>query len=177
MIHQSLFPHALATLLLFGITTASVAGDGESGTIGALAGNYYYGDGLAINCSLVVKPEGRFSFRWRGCLGLYGMNEGSAKIESNHLILTPEQPNDSTGFGGTLTDFVVVRWGDRLYLIPKEDGKRFCNEVKLGREPRSKLHGSFYLRRGDCDKKVTGLPTVPKEWESWLQKQPLERVK
>ena len=105
------------------------------------------------------------------------MNEGAAKVESNHLILTPEQPSDSKSFGATPTDFVVVRWGDRLYLIPKEDGKRFCNEVKLGREPRSNLHGRFYLRRGDCDKKVTGLPTVPKEWESWLQKQPLEREK
>jgi hypothetical protein len=63
MIHQSILPNALTTLLLIGITTASVAGDGEQGTIGALAGNYYYDDGFAINCSLVVKPEGRFSFR------------------------------------------------------------------------------------------------------------------
>ena len=133
--------------------------------------DYYYGDGLGVNCSLDVKPDGRFSFMWRGCLGVYGKNEGGAKLVNNHLLLTPEQPNDSGGFGGTPTDFVAVRWGNRFYLIPDESGKAFCDEVNRGWEPRSNAHGRFYLRRGDWQKKVSGLPIVPKKWEAWLQKQ------
>jgi hypothetical protein len=133
-------------------------------------GSYYYGDGLGTNCSLVVKPKGRFSFVWRGCLGLYGKNEGGAKVVKDHLILTPEQPNESRGFGGTPIDLVPVRWGDRLYLVPANSGKAFCDSVNQEQEPRDNIHGRFYLRRGDWEKKVTGFPTVPKEWEPLLSK-------
>jgi hypothetical protein len=145
--------------------------------LAGISGSYYYGDGLGINCSLVVKSEGRFSFIWRGCLGVYGKNEGIARVVKDHLILTPEQPNDATGFGGTPTDFIPVRWGDRLYLVPKDAGKGFCSLVNEGLEPRSMPHGNFYLRRGDEGKEVTGLPNVPKEWESLLQKKPVGHQK
>ncbi len=60
----------------------------------------------------------------------------------------------------------------RETLVPKEDGKRFCDKVNEGREPRSQPHGFFYLRRGDWGKKVTGLPNVPDAWKSFLQKKP-----
>jgi hypothetical protein len=176
---------ALLILLTFGLARVDMAGDadrnpskkGEKVAIEAIAGSYYYGDGLGTNCSLVVKPEGRFSFIWRGCLGLYGKNEGGAKIVHDHLILTPEQPNDPKGFGGTPTDFVKVPWGERLYLIPANAGHEFCDAVNQGREPRSNSHGRYYLRRGDAKKIATGLPTVPKAWVEWLQKNPVEDQK
>lgn len=144
--------------------------------LAAIAGNYYYGNGLGTNCYLDVQPEGRFSFIWRACLGVYGQNEGGAKVVKDHLILTPEQPNDSIGCG-TATDFIPVRWGDRLYLVPQDAGKAFCSQVNEGSEPRSNVHNHVYLRRGDWEKKVTGLPVVPKEWESLLQKKPVDRQK
>ena len=59
----------------------------------------------------------------------------------------------------------------------KEAGKAFCSLVNEGLEPRSNVHGRFYLRKGDWEKKVTGLPIVPKEWESLLQKKPVDRQK
>ena len=62
-------------------------------TVAALAGDYYKGDGLCMNCRLMVMPGGRFSYTWRGCLGIYGENEGTAKLIDGHLILKPEQPN------------------------------------------------------------------------------------
>jgi hypothetical protein len=149
----------------------------DNRSLAGIIGSYYYGDGLGMNCYLDVKPEGRFSFIWRGCLGVYGQNQGGAKVVKDHLILTPEQPNEPGGFGGTATDFIPVQWGERLYLVPKDAAKAFCSLVNEGREPRSNVHGRFYLRRGDWEKKVTGLPIVPKEWESLLQKKPVDRQK
>jgi hypothetical protein len=88
----------------------------------------------------------------------------------DHLVLLPEQPNDARGFGGTPTDFVPVHWGDRLYLAPAKSGAAFCDSVNQGEEPRDNIHGMFYLRSGDWEKKVKGSPTVPKEWESLLRR-------
>jgi hypothetical protein len=148
-------------------------GDRPQSPVAAVAGYYYLGDGLGVNCSLSVKPEGKFSFGWRGCLGVYDENTGGAKVVGGRLILSPERPNVREGFRGTKTDFYVVRWSDRLYLIPEGDQQEFCNAVNQGQEPRSRSHGRFYLRRGDWDRKVTGLPSVPQEWAPMLLKKPL----
>jgi hypothetical protein len=163
---------ALATCLVPSGETPS-KGDRPRSSVAAVAGNYYFGDGLGINCSLTVRQEGHFSFSWRGCLGVYDENMGRAKVVAEHLVLSPERPNVQEGFSGTRTDFHVVRWGDRLYLIPEGDKQEFCNAVNGGIEPRSERHGRFYLRRGDWDKKVTGLPRVPKDWSPLLLKKPL----
>jgi hypothetical protein len=48
-----------------------------------VAGEYYFGDGNGVNCSLTVKPESRFSLTWRGCLGVYYQNESQASGSSN----------------------------------------------------------------------------------------------
>ena len=138
--------------------------------VAEVAGEYYFGDGLGVNCSLTVTQEGRFSFVWRGCLGVYDRNSGEAKVEAGHLILKPERRNVRGGSRGTATDFIPVRWGERLYLIPEEEGRKFCNQANRGGEPRNGPHGHFYLRRDDWDKKVTGLPSVPKEWEALLMR-------
>ena len=88
-----------------------VAVDRPGGPVAAVAGDYYFGDGLGVNCSLKVEPGGRFSFGWRGCLGVYDQNTGQAKVEVGHLILKPEKPNVREGFRGTATDLIPVRWG------------------------------------------------------------------
>ena len=86
-------------------------GDPLKGPIAAVVGDYYLGDGLGVNCWLTIKQEGRFSFGWHGCLGIYDQNSGEAKVEAGHLILKPERPNVREGFRGTATDLIPVRWG------------------------------------------------------------------
>jgi hypothetical protein len=137
-------------------------------SVASVAGDYYYGDGLGINCSLSIKPDGHFAFRWTGCLGVYDQNTGGATVVARHLILTPDRPNVREGFRGTATDFHVVPWGDRLYLVPEKDRQAFCNAINQGREPRFNLHGRFHVRRGDWEKKVAGLPDVPESWRPLL---------
>lgn len=143
------------------------------GPLKNVAGSYYFGDGLGVNCSLVVQAEGRFSFRWSGCLGTYDQHEGPALLKEGHLILKPEKPNIREVFQGTPTDFVAVRWERRLYLVPAARGKDFCGQVNQGGEPRQSARGFAYLRDDDWTKAVTGLPNVPKDWEPFLLKKPL----
>jgi hypothetical protein len=168
----------LATMLASAFYLASsgepaVRGDRHEVTIAAVAGDYYLGDGLGVNCSLKLGPDDRFSFGWRGCLGVYDQNAGVARVEAGHLILKTERPNAREGFRGTPTDFIPVRWGARLYLIPEGDGREFCNAVNQGTEPRAGIHGRFYLRRGDWEKKAEGRPDVPEAWKPLLLTGPL----
>src|SRR4051794_38646044 len=83
-------------LVLFSSVLAEasdVAPPREAGvlTLGQIAGKYYQGNGLGVNCYLTIKPEGVFSFEWRGCLGLYEQGSGGAKLAGGHLILSPER--------------------------------------------------------------------------------------
>ena len=55
-------------------------GDQPGGPLAAVAGDYYFGDGLGVNCALTLKAEGRFTFGWRGCLGVYDQNTGGARV-------------------------------------------------------------------------------------------------
>ena len=145
--------------------------------LSALAGSYYYGDGKGVNCRLTLTAEGTFSFQWRGCLGVYDSNEGTAKLVDGCLILKPTKPNQRKGFRGTATDFIPVSWGkpkSRIYLIPNGEEKEFCNSVNLGREPRNRVHGRHYLRDDDWKIKVDRAPEVPNEWKSWLLNAPIE---
>jgi hypothetical protein len=147
-------------------------GDGPKSPPSAVAGDYYCGQGAGFRYFLSVKPDGRFSFVQRDCNSVFHQNTGGAKLVAGHLILLPERP-DNEGLGSTPTDLHVVRWDDRLYLIPDEGERDFCNAVNQGREPRPGATGRFYLRQGDWEKQVAGLPSVPKAWESLLLKGPL----
>ena len=135
---------------------------------------YYFGDGLGVNCSLAIRTSGRFSFGWHGCGGLYDENMGESRVEDGHLILKPERPNVREGFRGTPTNFVIVQWGERRYLVTESDGREFCNHVNQGTEPRHGAHGSFYLRDGDWEKKAIGKPGVPEEWKPLLLEKPIQ---
>ncbi|MDQ3746938.1 MAG: rod shape-determining protein MreC [Acidobacteriota bacterium] len=74
-------------------------------------------------------------------------------------------------------EMLPVEWSGRIYLLYEEDLKDFANAVNLGIEPRATLisysymspwYGSFYLRSGDEQKKVTGNPPLSKQWLSFL---------
>ena len=109
----------------------------QPGPLAGIEGEYYFGNGLGIKCSLKVEPGGRFVFERRGCLGLDERNQGIARLVFGHVLLTPEDPNEQIGIvSGIATDFVYVRWGNRSYLIPEDRKKEFCTAVNEGQEPR-----------------------------------------
>jgi hypothetical protein len=138
------------------------------------AGEYYEGDGLGVNVYLSIAPQAGYVFEWHGCLGLYDRNFGAVGVKEGKLHLTFTFPNERKGFQGIAEELIPIAWGDRSYLIPAGDVVGFCNEVNDGSEPRNGLHGYYLLRKGDGAKNVTGLPAVPKEFEPYLLKRPIE---
>jgi len=169
--HQTM--KTLASLLLL-LTIASFATAADSVLLKDIAGDYYFGDGLGVNCSLTVTAKGKFTFQWNGCLGTYDKNEGSASIKEGVLHIAPQKPNLRDGFRGTPTEFYPVRWGARMYLIPTNDIVEFCSDFNQGSEPR---HGNrrtvYYLRRSDGDKPVSGKPAVPEQWTKFFLDKPV----
>jgi len=138
------------------------------------AGQYYFGDGLGVNVSLILAPQSGYLFEWHGCLGLYDRNYGAATWKKDRLRLSFTFPNERKGFQGIAEEFVPVAWGDRKYLIPVNDIVGFCNRVNDGFEPREGMHGFYLLRDGDEKKDVKGLPSVPEEFRPYLLARPIE---
>lgn len=138
------------------------------------AGSYYSGDGLGVNISLMLSPQSGYVFEWRGCLGVYDRNYGKVDVVDGKLRLSFTFSNKREGFGGISSEFVVVAWGERRYLVPADDMAGFCNEINSGAEPRDEVHGEYLLRWGDEKRKVTGRPRLPEEFVPCLLDRPLE---
>lgn len=132
----------------------------------AWAGDYYQGDGLGMNVRMLVSPVG-VATTWHGCLGLYGANEGSIRVDSSSsLRFAFNKPNEDK-FGGFPGQVVPVRWGERRYLIPPDRMQDFVEAINQGFEPRPRGMGMFLLAEGDEGKPVAGLPSLP---QSYLRK-------
>jgi hypothetical protein len=122
-----------------------------------LYGDYYFGDGLGVNCSLTIKANHRFAFRWTGCLGTYDENQGSWALSGDILTLKPEKPNDLSGFQGTNTRFIPVKWAGKHYLVDEYEMPGFCAMARsVVTHPRNShfVLGSDYRKQEDD--KTTG---------------------
>src|SRR5258706_3078216 len=76
-------------------------------------------------------------------------------------------------------ELIPVKWGERLYLMPKEYLIEFCNAINLGLEPRKSVGtdwylGSSYLRNGDENKNVSGHPSLSSDLIDLLLEKPVE---
>jgi hypothetical protein len=139
----------------------------------AWAGEYYKGDGKGENVSLALAPQTGYVFEWHGCLGVYDRNYGGVSVVDGKIRLSFTFPNERHGFQGIASEFVPVSWGPRTYLIPPNEMIEFCNSVNAGDEPRDGAHGRHLLRNDDEKQPVDGFPSVPPEYERYLQKTPI----
>ena len=135
----------------------------------ALAGEYFFSNGFESEF-LEISPKGRFKLEYHNCTGGYRIS-GNAKFVAGHLALMPDLVYRMF-LGKAPSDLIPIRWGDRLYLVPRGEGTVFCNHINLAG---SKGHpgSTFYIRTDDEKKPVHGLPRVPKEWEPMLLARPL----
>jgi hypothetical protein len=140
----------------------------------AWAGEYYHGDGLGVNVSLILAPKAGYVFEWHGCMGLYDRNYGAVTWATGRLRLSFTFPNKREGFQGIAGEFVPIAWGDRKYLVPADGIVGFCNNVNDGSELRTSSLGLYLLQRGDEWKKVNGFPAVPDKFKPYLLTHPIE---
>lgn len=135
------------------------------------AGKYHLGDGLGLNWTLLLAPKSGATFEWRGCLGLYYFDFGKVTEKDGRIKI--EWARAQREFDRPAGEYLLVRWGDRKYLVPREEILKFCQDVKGDEEPRNSLWGSYYLQRGDEKKPAIGRPLLPKGFEKYLTMLPL----
>lgn len=145
---------------------------------------------------------GKYSERGGGCTHT-SLYEGTYEVEGGRVVVRVKsrrqwpngrpgeaeelKPEEGETWDETPERLLAVRWGARLYLMDDDDLRGFCNAVNAGVEPRGGEgdpdypqflrgghFGSFYLRDGDENKKVTGEPQLPGEWRRFLLKEPVE---
>jgi hypothetical protein len=138
------------------------------------AGEYYYGDGLGANVTVLLAPRSGFVFTWYGCLGLYGKNYGAVSSDKGVITLQPAMANKAGEFGDMATQLVPITWGRRHYLIAADRLIDFANDYNAGFEPRKSAWGSHLLRLNDDKKEATGKPPLPSDYRAYLLDRPIE---
>jgi len=139
-----------------------------------LSGEYSYGNGFDMNCTLEISPDGRFVYRKCNCETVVDQATGTAVINDGVVQLNPDKPRNQWPLG-TGPELVPVAWGQRLYLVPQNDILGFSNQVNRGVEPISRGNmGSYYLREGDWDRPAEGKPVLPEEWQTRLLDKPIQ---
>jgi len=185
------------TLLLFAI---QVLAQQQEFTPSELAATYVTGHRFG-GSSLTLEVDGRYSIESGDCTMEY-FNSGSYVLSAGVLRLTVFKQTakqrgedreinllDPNGrkevFGKDASEdiekefrLLPLKWTDRIYLIDEKDMNAFANAINLSLEPRSELssepyYGSFYLRKGDEQKKVIGSPSVSEKWLAFLLSKPL----
>jgi hypothetical protein len=145
----------------------------EGASTSDIAATYYQGDGTGVNWSLELRQDGTFAFSWEGCLGNYDRQAGRWKLVGEMMELEvlerkPDPPGKSLP-----TSFRPVRWGRRIYLVPADELREFCNFVNDGTEPRAEAQGLVFLRENDWNVAVAGKPDVPEATQSQLLASPV----
>ena len=138
-------------------------GPGAVKAFADVAGEYHQGARLGQSWALSILPDGRYSFIWSGCCGVYDREMGTVQRINENLVLSPIKSIESR----MERAFLSIKWGGRSYLIPPEKLLEFCDAIIQGDEPRDRLAGHYYLL--GLDERVTGIPELPERWDNYLR--------
>jgi hypothetical protein len=167
----------LMTMVMVSVWTARQTMTASPQPLAAIEGEYVAGSGH-YGTVLTLHKSGRFDFTtYQDIIGVKPRtNQGTATLSGNSLTLKPKQPIRPKESWETLnTEYLVVRWGKRLYLVPtaKDGIINFCNAINLGFEPRTFPAGWPYLKASDAKVKVRGYPSLPNKWQGYLVRKPI----
>ena len=140
--------------------------------LAVLAGQFHFSGGL-YGETLSIQKHG--SFKW-ACWNDYNGGSaarGRAKVVNGQLVLRTSGFVHRVIFRCVPRELVPIHWGERLYLIPKDEGKGFCNRVNMYGSGILGPSVAYFIREGDEKKDVSGLPAVPEEWTAMLLPEPL----
>lgn len=186
-----------ATALAAGARARQAPAAGElAGTY--VAGHYFGGRSIQLNadgtysedsgsCTYTTREAGKYVLAGgllRFTILKYTGRRNGAEQEVD--LFDPQAQREFFGIregeevGPLKTEFTLrpVHWGGRIYLIDESSLQDFSNAVNLGLEPRTSpisepYYGSFLLRTGDEEKSVSGKPSLPERWQSFLLDEPV----
>ena len=138
------------------------------------AGFYSKGLFLGAQWELSIAPESGFAYTCHstdnfvnGC-NLIDHNYGSVTWENGILKLSPVLENNKEEHNHLPTEFVLIRWGDQLCLVPADGIIDFCNGVNSGL-------GIYFVHNGRMGMpRPAGKPEVPDEYKPYLLEKPIE---
>ena len=137
------------------------------------AGDYCKGGGLS-GLYLILAPTSGFAYMRSADIGVQDRNHGDViHTDDGTLKLVFTFENAEYGFAAP-EELVLIRWGERHYLVAIDDVLAFCNHVVSGTEPRNSRYGWHLLRRGDHEKPAKGLPEIPKRFRECVLAEPIE---
>lgn len=127
--------------------------------------------------SFLIAPQSGF-FLFRGSDYRYwSCAWGQIEVLENRIKLIPDGSVPVEGTRGLASDWTIVQWGKRQYLIPTDELLDFANSVNNGYEPSYRFPGfggSFFKKKGDEDIRVTGFPNVPESYRRYLLPNPIK---
>lgn len=143
---------------------------GEHGSITLYGSNM----GLAGE-SLLLASDGTYRRSYWTDGGGGDVKEGRFQRRDNLVIIEPVH-SDGPDYSLLSNQLLEVHWGARSYLVGDTPSalESFCSAVNVGSEPRSKDNGAFLLRDSDETIAVTGLPSLPEPWSTYLLRSPLQ---
>ena len=146
------------------------------------AGVYSTGAGLE-GFTLTLAPENGFTVIDWSDIGRYDQNHGTVDWDGDRikLSLAFAVDSDTTRFARIhASEYILIRWGERVYLVPPDQMMRFVNDVNSmdavnsGRAVRPGIGpGGIFLRSGDDKKAVSGKPELPEEFMPYLLDAPI----
>ena len=182
---RTLIKLALALVLVV-LAGGEIVAQQNSDLVGSYSFRFQFG-----GAEIVLKENGRFTSSSGGCTdvstasGPYKVSGNVIRFTTRKLTtrsLSDNKEHDLTKrknrkkyldtdepFKPYSWQLLVVRWGERVYLLNPRTIDFFVRAINLGFEPRAvegyrELHGDFYLRAGDENKPATGSPPLPEEF-------------
>jgi hypothetical protein len=125
---------------------------------------------------LTIAPKAGYAFLLRRYAFDWVYVAGDIQWSEKKLKLITAEDSKWQRLSIFSSELVPVLWGERHYLIPENEIIDFINSVNAGYEPTSKLASfgtSFFLRKADKNKQVSGAPILPEQYRGYLLKKPI----
>jgi len=127
-----------------------------------LVGDYWKETDLGESEHLRLNADHSFQVSLRRKHGASREFKGWAHVSSEQLHMI----YDDTETARPARRLVPLEWGERLYLLAPGSLSDFAAAIRRRSEPRTCADGPTFLREGDWNTKVEGLPNLPEPWKS-----------
>ncbi len=140
------------------------------------AGEYYLGNGVEFGERLILAPENGFTMTLYDNAHLWVLDFGMAVWDEDRVKLSPvfgPEP-EASGLRYYPSEYYLIDWGQRIYLIRTDEIILFCNAINQGTEPRDEYGGDFFIRVDLEKAEMKGKPVIPEEFRAYLLDEPFD---